>query len=62
MFRRRPAPEIDGVRVGKLTRREKELLKRMDKDDKHDSKRARKDTKPMTKRDKANAKAARKKK
>lgn len=33
----KPPKEIDGVKVGKLTSREKQLLKRMDEDDKHDA-------------------------
>jgi hypothetical protein len=36
-------PENDPVVPGKLTRREKVLLKRMDQDDKHDSRMARRD-------------------
>jgi hypothetical protein len=36
-------PKDDEVPIGKLTRREKQLLKRMDQDDKHDSRMARRD-------------------
>lgn len=45
----KPPKENDGVKVGPLTRREKQLLKRMDQDDKYDAKLARKDMKALAK-------------
>ena len=51
-------PKDDEVPIGKLTRREKQLLKRMDQDDKHDSRMARKDMKALAKRERTARKTA----